>query len=207
MNWSCSRAIKGASYLAFSALLGFSAACSPTSIEGNQLSPATVIPSESPLPEGELQSPDFTLTSSAFEPGAAIPIQYSCEGDDLSPPLSWSSVPEGTSTFALIMEDPDAPGGTWVHWVLYNLPADTRSLKAAIIDQTDLPLGTLIGVNDWGEGSYGGPCPPSGTHRYFFYLFALDTAVDLNNATTDVLRDAFSGHILAQTELVGTFSR
>ncbi len=146
----------------------------------------------------------FTITSTAFEPGAPIPARYSCDGDDISPPLAWADVPPDTQSFALIFDDPDAPGGTWNHWLLFNLPADTRALP----ENTTLPTGTRIGKNSWGRTDYGGPCPPHGTHRYFFKLYALDTTLSLaDGASKSEIEAAMNGHILAQAELMGTFTR
>lgn len=148
------------------------------------------------------------LKSAAFAPGEPIPTRYTCDGDDLSPPLEWGDPPEGTQSLALIVDDPDAPGGTWVHWVLYNLPADTRSLAEAIPADADLQDGSQHGNNSWKRLGYGGPCPPSGTHRYFFKLYALDTVLDPDpGKSKDNLLQAIEGHILAQAELMGTYTR
>jgi Raf kinase inhibitor-like YbhB/YbcL family protein len=150
----------------------------------------------------------FEITSSAFAPQASIPQKYTCDGQDVSPPLSWSDPPQGTESFALICDDPDAPVGTWVHWVLFNIPADRRALSENIPPQDQLSDGSLHGRNGWRRRDYGGPCPPSGTHRYFFKLYALDTSLALEAGATkkDVL-SAMEGHILGQAELVGTYSR
>jgi Raf kinase inhibitor-like YbhB/YbcL family protein len=149
----------------------------------------------------------FELTSAAFSQGESIPVQYSCKGEDLSPPLAWGDPPEGTLSFALIMDDPDAPVGTWDHWILFNIPANTRGLEE------DLPItgnnqGAIsAGTNSWGRSDYGGPCPPSGTHRYFFKLYALDITLSMDGIPDkgQLLAD-MEGHILAQTELMGTFT-
>ena len=155
-------------------------------------------------PEPTGGDPMFTITSSAFEPGTAIPARYSCKGDDISPPLVWHGVPNDTQSFALIFDDPDAPGGTWYHWLLFNLPADTRALP----ENATPPAGTLVGKNSWGRTDYGGPCPPRGTHRYFFKLYALDSTLSLaTGASKPDIESAMRGHILAQAELMGTFSR
>jgi Raf kinase inhibitor-like YbhB/YbcL family protein len=146
----------------------------------------------------------FELTSSAFAPGEPIPAKYSCDGEDVSPPLSWSEPPPDTQSFALIMDDPDAPVGTWDHWVLFNLPADSRALP----ERAGRPGNSIEGKNSWGRTGYGGPCPPRGRHRYFFKLYALDTNLSLGSGTTKAqLLQAMTGHILAQTELMGTYSR
>ena len=150
----------------------------------------------------------FELKSTAFAAGQPIPRQYTCDGENVSPPLQWNDPPAGTQSLALICDDPDAPAGTWVHWVLYNLPAKTRTLAEAIPATADLPDGSRHGKNGWGRLGYGGPCPPSGTHRYFFKLYALDTVLGLaSGADKNQLLQAMQGHILAQTELMGTYKR
>jgi len=150
----------------------------------------------------------FELTSSAFQPQAPIPLKYTCQGEDVSPPLRWSDPPREAQSFALIMDDPDAPMGTWVHWVLYNLPADARELPESVPPNADLPDSIRHGKNSWEHTGYGGPCPPSGTHRYFFKLYALDAMLDLaGGATTEQLLQATEGHALAQTELMGRYSK
>ncbi|MEJ2050850.1 MAG: YbhB/YbcL family Raf kinase inhibitor-like protein [Calditrichota bacterium] len=148
------------------------------------------------------------LTSPAFTEEGMIPAQYTCNGADISPPLAWEEVPEDAKSLALIVDDPDAPVGTWVHWVLYNLPADTRELKENITKTKVLPDGAMQGTNDFRKIGYNGPCPPGGTHRYFFKLYALDEMVDLNpGARKKDLVDAMKGHILAECQLMGKFSR
>lgn len=148
------------------------------------------------------------LKSSAFEAGGVIPAKYTCEGPDVSPPLSWSDVPTGTKTLALIMDDPDAPMGTWVHWVAWNIPATARSLDEDIPKGDTLANGMKQGTTDFRRIGYGGPCPPSGTHRYFFKLYALDTTLNLPNSTTKKdLERAMQGHILKQAELMGAYRR
>src|SRR5207253_1927081 len=147
------------------------------------------------------------LTSPAFEPGRSIPSLYTCDGKDLSPPLAWSGAPAGTKSFALITDDPDAPAGTWVHWVLWNLPATLTDLKGGVHAERELAGGARQGTNDFGTIGYGGPCPPSGTHRYFFKLYALDTVLDLKEgAAKQELEAAMHGHILAKAELMGKFA-
>ena len=148
------------------------------------------------------------LTSSVFQEGQSIPSLYTCDGKDISPPLSWSGAPVETKSFALIADDPDAPRGTWVHWVLWNLPATANELKEALPAIPHLPSGALQGKNDSGESGYGGPCPPSGTHRYFFKIYALDTMLPLKpGATKSQLEAAMKGHVLAQATLMGVYSR
>jgi Raf kinase inhibitor-like YbhB/YbcL family protein len=151
----------------------------------------------------------FELTSAAFGPGEAIPRKYTCDGEDISPPLEWGDPPPGTQSFVFIFDDPDAPVGTWVHWVLYNLPAETRALPEAVPADADLADGGWHGENSWRRLGYGGPCPPSGTHRYFFKLYALDTVLDDLDAgaSKKELLKAMEGHVLAEAELMGTYSR
>jgi len=154
----------------------------------------------------------LSLTSSVFSANGTIPANYTCEGTDVSPPIQWDGLPDGTKSLALIVDDPDAPDPkapktTWVHWVLYNLPPTTTQLAEAIA-QDDLPEGTLEGKNDWGRPGYGGPCPPIGLHRYFFKLFALDLVLpDLRQPTKLDLETAMSGHILERVEIIGTYEK
>jgi len=154
----------------------------------------------------------FTITSTAFGANGAIPARHTCEGDDLSPPLAWSGAPAGARSFALIVDDPDAPDPkaprmTWVHWVLYDLPA-TASGLAQDVDPQALPAGTREGLNDWGRTGYGGPCPPIGRHRYFHKLYALDTVLgDLGRPKKAALEKAMKGHVLAEAVLVGTYQK
>jgi hypothetical protein len=149
------------------------------------------------------------LISAAFEPGGTIPKKFTCDGPDASPALAWSGAPAGTQSFALIMDDPDAPVGTWVHWVLYDLPAGTRELAEGVAKQEELPGGARQGRNDFRRIGYGGPCPPAGpAHRYFFKLYALDAKLSLKpGATKDEVEKAMKGHILAQSELMGRYGR
>lgn len=151
---------------------------------------------------------EIKITSPAFEEGGLIPEKYTCDGMDVSPPLAWTSVPEDTKTFALICDDPDAPMGTWVHWILFNLPAHVMELPENIIPEKNLETGARQGMNDFHKIGYGGPCPPGGTHRYFFKLYALDTEVNLEaGATKSQLLQAMEGHILAEAQLIGKYSR
>jgi len=151
---------------------------------------------------------EIQVTSSAFEEGGLIPPEYTCDGTDISPPLQWDAVPEGTKSIALISDDPDAPMGTWVHWVIFGLPADTRELAENIPPDETLPNGAKQGTSDFGKIGYGGPCPPSGTHRYFFKIYALDTEVDLSaGAKKRELLKAMEGHILGQGQLIGKYKR
>ncbi len=152
----------------------------------------------------------FSLSSTAFKDGAAIPIKHTCDGADVSPPLAWSSAPAGTRTFALIADDPDAPAGTWVHWVLYNLPGAVSDLPENIAKVESLDLGgARQGRNDFRRPGYGGPCPPPGpAHRYFFRLYALDASLTLKaGAQKKDLEAAMEGHVLGSAQLMGTYAR
>ena len=143
------------------------------------------------------------LKSDAFLNGQSIPAKYSCIGKNISPALTWSNPPAGTQSFALIVDDPDAPAGTWVHWVLFNIPSTTTSLE----ESADMSA-VAVGKNSSGNMRYDGPCPPSGIHRYYFKLYALDSILDLSSgASKEQLLNAMKGHILAQGELMGTFSK
>jgi Raf kinase inhibitor-like YbhB/YbcL family protein len=154
----------------------------------------------------------MNLTSSAFQQGGEIPAVHTCEGKDASPALSWSGAPSGTKSFALVVDDPDAPDPkapkmTYVHWVLYDIPPSATGLPQGA-SAKDLPPGTREGMNDWRRTGYGGPCPPIGRHRYFFKLYALDTVLpDLGRPTKDKLEKATEGHVLAKAELMGTYQK
>ena len=148
------------------------------------------------------------VRSSAFAEGETIPSRYTCDGLDVSPPLSWGSVPDGIQSLALIADDPDAPRGTFVHWVIYNLPPNTRRLPENVPNQPTLLSGAVQGVNGAGGVGYMGPCPPSGTHRYFFKVYALDTQLELGgSAAKDDLMGAMEGHVLTEGQLMGTYQR
>ena len=149
----------------------------------------------------------LVLTSSQFTQGQAIPAIYSCDGKRISPPLAWTGAPAGTNSFALIMDDPDAPSGTFVHWVIYNIPAASAGLREGMPGDALLPDGTVQGLNSARRAGYTPPCPPGGTHRYFFKLYAFDAIFKLPDASKDQLLTAMQSHILAQAELMGTFSR
>jgi len=147
------------------------------------------------------------LESEDFRNGERIPPRFTCDGADVSPRLTWREAPADAVTFALVVDDPDAPRGTWVHWVVFDLPATTSGLAEGA-GAASLPAGTVQGTNTWGRRSYGGPCPPSGTHRYFFKLYALDGRVDLGaDATSEALAAAMQGRILAETTLMGRYAR
>ena len=154
----------------------------------------------------------LSLNSPAFAPDATIPARHTCDGGDVSPALQWSGLPDGVKSLALIVDDPDAPDPaapqrTWVHWVLYNLPATASALPEGVTP-SQLPAGTREGLNDWKRTGYGGPCPPTGRHRYFHKLYALDSVLpDLGNPDKAHLLKAMEGHVMADTELVGTYQR
>jgi len=162
--------------------------------------------------DGEIEpstGASMNLSSSAFRHQGEIPARYTCDADNTPPALAWSGAPAGTRSYVLIVDDPDAPDPrhprqTWVHWLVYNLPADCTGLP----EGKPLPAGARIGRNDWNSAGYGGPCPPIGRHRYFHKLYALDTALpDLKHPTKSQLEQAMQGHVLAQAELVGTYQR
>jgi Raf kinase inhibitor-like YbhB/YbcL family protein len=154
----------------------------------------------------------LSLRSRSFRPNEEIPIEHTCEGSDRSPALEWSGVPPGTKTLALIVDDPDAPDPkapqrTWVHWVVYNLPATASGLPAGA-SAADLPKGASVGNNDWRKPTWGGPCPPIGRHRYFFKLYALDRVLEgLGTPTKAELEKSMEGHILGKAELIGTYQK
>lgn len=148
------------------------------------------------------------LTSPAFETAAFIPAEFTCDGTDRSPELKWETAPETTQSWVLIVEDPDAPDKTFVHWVIYDLPPNLQGLAAAIPTQPFLNSGGVQGKNDFGQYGYQGPCPPSGTHQYFFRLYAVDKLLDLPPGTSaETVRAAIQGHVVAQAELMGRYSR
>jgi Raf kinase inhibitor-like YbhB/YbcL family protein len=148
------------------------------------------------------------VTSSAFTEGGMIPSKYSADGQDISPPLMWEGIPDGTKSFTLISDDPDAPARTWVHWVIWNIPADATELAEDVPPDADLSDGSKQGITDFGTHGYGGPAPPSGTHRYYFKIYALDKKLDLPGSSKkpDLLK-AMEGHILAQGQLTGKYKR
>jgi len=152
---------------------------------------------------------DFTVKCAGFSYGGEIPWKHTCNGPDLSPALDWSDPPPKSVSFSLIVDDPDAPGGTWVHWVLFDLPGSLLELPEGLAKTPELPDGSRQGTNDFGRIGYGGPCPPRGTvHRYFFKLYALDAKLNLRaGATKAEVEKAMKGHVLAQTDLMGKFKR
>jgi hypothetical protein len=154
----------------------------------------------------------LTLTSKSFLHNAEIPPNYTCDGKDISPELSWTKIPDGTRSLVLVVDDPDAPDPaepkvTWVHWILYNIPPDTNGLSEDV-QTNEFPPGTLQGINDWQRTGYGGPCPPIGNHRYFHKLYALDILLpNLRHPTKVILEKSMEGHIIAHAELIGLYQR
>ena len=151
----------------------------------------------------------FSLTTKAFTSAGDIPRQFTCEGQDISPALEWSGAPTGTRAFALIADDPDAPAGTWTHWVLFDLPASSNHLPEGVAKTSDVPGGGHQGRNDFGKTGYGGPCPPPGKpHRYFFKLYALDGPLNLKGgASRAEVEGAMKGHTLGETQVMGKYKR
>ena len=151
----------------------------------------------------------FTLKSPSFQEGGEIPVTFTCDGKDVSPELSWAGAPKGTKSFALICDDPDAPVGTWVHWVIFNIPVTANGLPKGVPTTRELADGARQGINDFHRIGYGGPCPPKGpAHRYFFKLYALDTVLDISpGVTKEGLLKAMKGHVLGETKLMGTYRR
>jgi len=165
-------------------------------------------PQASTSTAGPQQKSEMKLTSTAFKEGEAIPRGYTCDGANVSPPLEWTGVPKTAKTIAIIADDPDAPAGTWVHWVLYNLAAEGLGLIENTPQIEMLKGSGVQGKNDFGKIGYGGPCPPSGTHRYFFKFYALDSELTLKpGATRAEVEQAMEGHILARAQLMGTYRR
>jgi Raf kinase inhibitor-like YbhB/YbcL family protein len=151
---------------------------------------------------------DLNVASKAFSNGGMIPTKYTCDGADISPPISWSAGPEGTRSYAIIADDPDAPAGTWVHWVIYDIPKGVTSLPEGVQKSKSIDSGADHGTNDFRKYGYGGPCPPGGTHRYYFKVYALDILLGKGpGLTKKQLLAVMEGHILAQGELMGKYSR
>jgi hypothetical protein len=185
-------------------LLIFLGACAP---QPTSTSEVPLRATEAPTTEAQPAN-DFTLTSERFTEGQPIPEKFTCTDQNVSPALAWTDPPSGTETFALIMDDPDAPGDTWIHWVLYNIPGGTSFMPDALPGQGGIAYVGNHGMNTAGNTYYEGPCPPSGTHRYFFKLYALDTALDFSASPDAVeLTAAMQGHILAEAQLMGTFAK
>lgn len=183
------------------------AACGGSATTEMPLSPTNDPGGEAATSEEE-PSMTFELTSPAFDQGDSIPTPYTCDGENKSPPLHWAQVPQDANSLALIMDDPDAPSGTYVHWVFYNLPPDVGMISEGAQPDDIEALGGENGSNSRGQAGYTGPCPPSGEHRYFFKLYALDTTVDLSaGATKADLEAAVSGHVIEQADLMGVYAR
>jgi Raf kinase inhibitor-like YbhB/YbcL family protein len=164
----------------------------------------SLLPSSFAIAEGGTMK----LTSAAFDEGGMIPGKYTCDGADVSPSLKWESLPDGTKSLALICDDPDAPMGTWVHWVYYNIPADSKELPERIAPDEHPAPGGVQGINDFRRIGYGGPCPPGGTHRYYFKLYALDTLLKLSpGATKKQVMEAMENHIVGHVQLMGKYKR
>jgi len=179
------------------------AACSPEPPIEEARAADTATTTTRPLVTTTSTVPSFSIASPAFQEGDVIPAAHTCDGADVSPELVIVGIPEGTQTLTLIVDDPDAPVGTWVHWVVWNIAAGTKEIPEASVSP-----GAIQGTNDFGKQKYGGPCPPSGTHRYFFKLYALDAPLVLKSGATKVqIEEAMKGHVLAQTELIGLYRR
>ena len=163
---------------------------------------------ETETPETGGAKMELKVMSRAFEDKGMIPSKYTCDGEDISPAIAWENVPDGTKSIALISDDPDAPVGTWVHWVLFNLPGDSNGLDENVPGTETLQTGAIQGLNSWGRTGYSGPCPPSGTHRYFFKVYALDAMLNLDSkATKKDLLEAMARHILAEGQVMGKYKR
>ena len=190
-----------------------SASPEATEALAQEIATTEVTPTETEMPTSEPSDTPtpapFTMQIEGFGSGDVIPNQFSCLGDNLSPRFTWNEPPMGTQSIALLFDDPDAPGGSWVHWILFNIPADVRELPAAMPDASTYEDGSKAGANSWGETSYGGLCPPVGsTHEYVFYLYALDSMLELNpGARKAELLTAIEGKVLAESIYTGLFSR
>jgi len=189
------RRLVALSLLATTALIGCSRESQP-------------VPANMSAQPAQQQQAQMKVESAAIKEGQPIPRQYTCDGINISPPLEWSGVPKSAKTIAIVADDPDAPAGTWVHWVLYNLPAENIGLVENVPATDNLKAGGFQGKNDFGKPGYGGPCPPSGTHRYFFKVYAVDAELPLKaGASKADLETAMQGHIVAQAQLMGTYQR
>jgi len=193
--------LKGIAILAVLVLLSAACACGEKRDESDSVENNTV-------ESVEEATMAIELTSVAFEEGDTIPTKYTCDGENISPPLAWGNVPPGTHSLAIICDDPDAPSKTWVHWVLFNIPQEATRLPEGIANAEILNNHARHGVNDFGKYGYGGPCPPSGTHRYVFKIFALDSKLNLTGKVSkQQIETAMQGHILGGGQLIGVYSR
>jgi Raf kinase inhibitor-like YbhB/YbcL family protein len=147
------------------------------------------------------------ITSSEFIDGELMPAKYTCDGQNISPPLSWNAIPDGVKSFAIICDDPDAPSGDWVHWIIYNIPSGVNELKENFPKEKKTADGTKQGINDFRKTGFDGPCPPGGTHRYYFKLYAIDFIIDKDDLTKSGLLNAMEGHVIAQAQLTGKYKR
>src|SRR5882762_2072652 len=194
-------------YLALFALVFF---CSCQNTNRTNQNQARLEATPSPQASSQNGSDKMTIkvTSTAFNDGEMIPKKYTCDSENVSPPLAWAGVPANAKSIALIADDPDAPGKTWVHWVVYDLPTSVTSLPENVAKAEQLPGGGKQGTNDFKKIGYGGPCPPSGTHRYYFKLYALNAETSLKpGATKEQLQQAMAGNIIAQGQLLGRYKR
>jgi Raf kinase inhibitor-like YbhB/YbcL family protein len=156
----------------------------------------------------EMEKTDMKITSNSFKEGEMIPLKYTCDGENISPQLTWTGYPENTKSFAIISDDPDAPAGDWVHWVLYNIPSYINELKENLPKDKKFENGTIQGITDFGRTGYDGPCPPGGTHRYYFKLYALNIPINKDaGMTKQELLKAMEGHIVAEVQLMGKYKR
>ncbi len=161
-----------------------------------------------PREKGDGHSMPLSVASTAFKEGEMVPAKYTCDGEELSPPLTFDAVPPDAKSIVVIADDPDAPGKTWVHWVMFNIPADERMIAQDVPKTENTPFDAVQGKNDFGKVGYGGPCPPSGTHRYFFKVYALDKELDLDSKATKAdVEKAMEGHVTASGQLMGKYSR
>ncbi len=207
--------MKVVSRIFFSGLLFFLCACVPSTkiadeplANDSQAQPQEMSTDQEEIPATEEDMVKFPISSSAFEHKGKIPVKYTCKGEDISPPLSWQQAPTGVVSYALIVDDPDAPAGTWVHWVLFNIPGAVSELGEGVVAGKTLADGSVQGKSSWGRNQYNGPCPPTGEHRYFFKLYALDTMLNLTSEASkaDVIQ-AIQGHTVGTAEMMGVFSK
>jgi Raf kinase inhibitor-like YbhB/YbcL family protein len=195
-------------YFLWFSLIIFAAACTPPQAPRAVTTSAPTVESVAAIPTIDSASAFFRMSSPAFTSGLPMPAQFSCNGQNISPALEWTEPPATAKSLVLILDDPDAPGRTWNHWLVFNIPPSSRGFAEAVPTNIQLEDGSVQGTTSAGSHGYQGPCPPSGTHRYFFKLYALDITLSLDaSANKDDVEKAMDGHILASTELMGTFSR